>query len=255
MIEKYKKQIEALENLTDIADLITEDDAFTKELLKYLKKPYDAEIERIGKGIFTLGISKAETPSEEICDAATAITIANNEALAKLACTGARYLTTKNTDDMRINILGQFKTSKFVTPMAFDTKGDTIYLFGKVDDDSDYQVNNSTLEHLVRSIENGFVTSAHYISSNGLFVSLLESCAPNSLGFDITGDAEIEDKTFLFGKSKHIAVITVNSEQENDFVDYMFNNNIPVTLLGHVTRGELRLDEHSFGHITDFLPE
>ena len=50
-------------------------------------------------------------------------------------------------------------------------------------------------------------------------------------------------------------IITVNEEQENDLVDYMFNNNIPITLLGHVTRGELRMDDESFGDITDYLPE
>jgi Phosphoribosylformylglycinamidine (FGAM) synthase, synthetase domain len=256
MIESYSKLINESDDLREIVDVITEDRILKKELLKYLQRPYDADVERIGKGIFTLGISKAETSSDDACDAATAITIANNEALAKLACTGARYLTTKNTDDMRINVLGLFKSSKYVTPMAFDAKGDTIYLVGEVYDDSDYQLNNSTLEHLVKSIEDGLITSAHYISSNGLFCSLLESCAPNSLGFDITGDAEIEDKDFLFGKSKYMAIVTVStSDQENTLVDYLFNNKIPITLLGHVTRGELRLDELSFGHITDFLPE
>ena len=49
--------------------------------------------------------------------------------------------------------------------------------------------------------------------------------------------------------------MAVDEEQENDFVDYMFNNDINVTLLGHVTKGELRMDELIFGHITDYIPE
>jgi hypothetical protein len=253
MIEAYKQQIQEIGTLSDITDLIREDPLFQKNILKYLKTPYDADVERAGKGIFTLGISKSESPED--CDAATAITIANNEALAKLACTGARYLTTKNSDDMRINVLGHFISPKSVTPMAFDCKGDTIYLVGKNRDDSDYQVNSTMLDYIVKSIEKNFISSAHYISKDGLFCSLIEACAPNSLGFDITSDAEKEDKDFLFGKNDYIAVISVNEEQENDLVDFLFNHNIPITLLGHVTKGEVRMDEYSFGHITDYLPE
>ena len=72
---------------------------------------------------------------------------------------------------------------------------------------------------------------------------------------DITGDAEFEDKEFLFGRSSYLAIITVNSEQENDLVDFLFNENVPITLLGHVTKGELRLDDLSFGYIEDYIEE
>ena len=135
--------------------------------------------------------------------------------------------------------------------MAFDCKGDTIYLVGNIDQDE--SINGSHLATLVRAIEDELVTSAHYISSNGLFMSLLECCVPNELGFDITGDAEIEDKEFLFGPSRYFAVVTVNDSQENEFVDFLFNNEVPVTLLGHVTKGELRLDELSFGDVSDYV--
>ncbi len=255
MVELYESQINQTEDLIDIADFLTEDPQYKKSVLKYINNPYDADIERIGKGTFTLGISKAESPSLDKFDPAQAVTKATTEALAKLACTGARFLTTKNVDDRRINALGLVKDKKKVTSMAFDAKGDTIYVVGQVDDESDFQINNRTLDALLKAIENDLVTSAHYISSNGLFISLLECCAPNELGFDITGDAEVEDKEFLFGRSRHIAVITVNDAQENDFVDFLFNEGIPVTLLGHVTKGELRLDDLSFGYINDYIHE
>lgn len=251
MVEIYEKQIAQLEDLTDICDILTDDTEFQKGLQKYIKSPYDADIERVAKGVFTLAVSKAESPSIEKYDAAIAVTKANNEALCKLACTGARYLTTKNTDDRKINVLGQFMNKKFIAPMAFDCKGDTIYLVGRTEDDE--AVSQDFLNVLVKAIEEDMVTSAHYISSNGLFLSLIEACAPNSLGFDITGDAEIEDKEFLFGQSKYLVIVTVNDTQENDFVDFLFNNDIPVTLLGHVTKGELRLDELSFGHIDELV--
>ena len=50
-----------------------------------------------------------------------------------------------------------------------------------------------------------------------------------------------------------MAIVTVNGEQENDFVDFLFNNDVPVTLLGHVTKGEMRLDELSFGGVSDYV--
>lgn len=253
MVEIYEKQISGLNDLIEISELLAKDPRVQKSLLKHISNPYDADIERVAKGVYTLAVSKADSPSLEQFDATIAITKANNEALSKLACVGARYLTIKNTDDHRINALGHFISKKNITPMAFDCKGDTIYLVGAIDEDED--INPNIFRALLKSIEEELVTSAHYISSNGLFLSLLEACAPNNLGFDITGDAEIEDKEFLFGRSKYIAIVTVNEEQENDFVDLLFNNNVLVTLLGHVTKGELRMDELSFGHITDFLPE
>ena len=255
MVELYESQINQTEDLLDIADFLTEDPQYKKSVLKYINNPYDADIERIGKGIFTLGISKAESPSLDKLDPATAVTRATTEALTKLACTGARFLTTKNSEDRRINALGLIKDKKKVTSMAFDAKGDTIYLVGKVDDESDFQLNNNTLDVILKAIEKDYITSAHHISSNGLFISLLEACAPNELGFDITSDAELEDKEFLFGHSKYLALITVNDAQENDLVDFLFNEDIPITLLGHVTKGELRMDDLSFGFINDYIPE
>ena len=256
MVEIYEKLIKDLDDLTDIATALAETPEFKKSISKYLKSPYDADIERVNKGVFTLGISKGEAKESATNDSTLALSIASNEALTKLACTGARFLTTKNINDRVINALGLIKSKKNITQMLFDSKGDTIYLVGKVGEDNDYYINNNqTLDAILKTIESGLITSAHYISANGLFLSLLECSAPNQLGFDITGDAEIEDKDFLFSRSNHGVIITVNEEQENDLVDYMFNNNIPITLLGHVTRGELRMDDESFGDITDYLPE
>jgi phosphoribosylformylglycinamidine synthase len=38
-------------------------------------------------------------------------------------------------------------------------------------------------------------------------------------------------------------------------VDFLFNEDVPITLLGHVTKGELRMDDLSFGYINDYIPE
>ena len=251
MVEIYGQQIAELEDLVDISDVLAKDGNFQKGLKKYVSNPFDADIERVAKGVFTLAVSKAESPSLDKFDDTIAVTRANNEVLIKLTCVGARYLTTRNSDDRRINALGLVKSKKHITSMAFDCKGDTIYLVGNMDPDENIDVTH--LNILAKAIEQELVTSAHHISSNGLFLSLLECCVPNELGFDITGDAEIEDKEFLFGPSRYMAIVTVNGEQENEFVDFLFNNDVPVTLLGHVTKGEMRLDELSFGGVSDYV--
>lgn len=251
MVEIYGQQIAELDDLVDISDVLAKDSNFQKGLKKYIANPFDADIERVAKGVFTVAVSKAESPSLDKYDETVAVTRANNEVIIKLACVGARYLTIKNSDDRRINALGLVKSKKNITSMAFDCKGDTIYLVGSMEHGENFNANH--LNALVKAIEKELVTSAHYISSNGLFLSLLECCAPHELGFDITGDAEVEDKEFLFGESRYMAIVTVNDSQENDFVDYLFNNDVPVTLLGHVTKGEMRLDELSFGGVSDYV--
>ena len=47
-------------------------------------------------------------------------------------------------------------------------------------------------------------------------------------------------------------IVSVNEDQEEDFVNFMFNHGIDATLLGHVTKGELRMDDRSFGFISDY---
>ncbi len=125
----------------------------------------------------------------------------------------------------------------------FEKKGDTIYLVKT----------EEAVEFLNNSIESDFVSSLHRISDKGLFASLIECCSKNRLGFDITGDAELEDVQFLNGETDYLAIVSVDEDQEDDFVDYMFSHNVELTLLGHVTRGELRMDDTSFGFINDRL--
>ena len=82
-----------------------------------------------------------------------------------------------------------------------------------------------------------------------MFFSLVRNGLPNNLGFDITTDAEIRSDAFLFGESMGRFIVTVPEEKEDEFVDYLFERKIPVMTLGHVTKGEIRIDDKSFGFI------
>lgn len=129
------------------------------------------------------------------------------------------------------------------TKSYFSKKGDTIYLVNTPE----------AIEFLNNSIDSDFISSLHRINSKGLFDSLVECCKKNKLGFDITADSEMDEKAFLHGKTNYLAIVAVDEDQEDDFVDYMFDNKVEVTLLGHVTKGELRMDDKSFGYIDDYI--
>lgn len=128
------------------------------------------------------------------------------------------------------------------TNSSFVQKGDTLYLV----------TSSEAVDYLNSSIDSGFITSLHRISGKGIFHSLVECCRDKALGFDITGDSDLTDEEFLYGNTKYVAIVSVNNDQEGDFVNFMFNHGIEATLLGHVTKGELRMDDHSYGFISEY---
>lgn len=156
--------------------------------------------------------------------------------------------------------------------LAFESKGDMIYLIGKSQNDiasSQYLIHyhgikNSPVPYfdiefeyklqqiIMELIDNKLIRSAHDVSEGGLFITLLESCIPNQLGFDITTDSEVREDAFLFGEGQSRIVVSVAPSRENTFVDFMMKKNFPFITLGHVTKGELRIDDVSFGFIKDY---
>jgi phosphoribosylformylglycinamidine synthase len=170
-----------------------------------------------------------------------------------------------------IGMLGILDKKNQMT-LAFERKGDMIYLVGKSKNDissSQYLINyhgiknspapyfDMELEHhlqnvIMELIENKFICSAHDVSEGGLFISLLESSIPNQLGFDITTDSEIREDAFLFGESQSRVIVSVCPSHEDAFIDFMVKQNLQFITIGHVTKGELRIDDESFGFIKDY---
>ncbi len=144
-----------------------------------------------------------------------------------------------------------FSTKEKKVSVNFRKKGDTIYILG--DYTGKEEDNSSTLEVVLDAIDNDLLSSANTVGKGGLFVSLIESCSVKMLGFDITSDSEINEKDFLFSDNNHSVLVSVSSDREGKFVDFIYNNGVEITLLGHVTKGELRMDDISFGYISDFI--
>jgi Phosphoribosylformylglycinamidine (FGAM) synthase, synthetase domain len=168
-----------------------------------------------------------------------------------------------------VSLFGKLKDRDQVMTQRFKTKGDNILLVGRSHNDvfaSEYldhyhEIKDWPLMHFNLSgegrlgvamkelISRDLVVSAAPVGIGGLFFSLLRSSLPNNLGFDITTDAEIRSDAFLFGESMGRYIVTVTEEKENEFVDFLFERKIPVMTLGHVTKGEIRIDDQSFGFI------
>lgn len=150
-------------------------------------------------------------------------------------------------------------------------KGDLIFLLGQNVEDiacSEYLVRHHGVERspapyfdleeerrlhtmLLILIRKGLINAAHDISEGGLWTTLVEMALPRGLGFDVITDSEIRPDAFLFGEAQGRAIVTVNEDEEIDFLDLMRVSRIPFVLLGHVTKGKLMVDDSPFGTIED----
>lgn len=174
-----------------------------------------------------------------------------------------------------VGIVGKVNDINNHTVLHFKHKGDMIFLIGKSRNDinaSEYlnyyhkiksnrapyfDINEELAIQKVVSeiISEKLVRSVHDVSSGGLFFNLLESAIPMKYGFDITSDAEVRKDAFLFGESQSRIVVTVAPEKQDDFVDFMLNKKVNFSALGHVTKGEIRVDDYSFGYIDDYYEQ
>jgi phosphoribosylformylglycinamidine synthase len=168
-----------------------------------------------------------------------------------------------------ISMMGQISTAENLTTHAFKNKGNHIFLIGKTVDDvnsSEYleffhgisdsplpafDINDEIgIQKALRTLnEQGLIDSASPVGKGGLFFTLLRAAIPNNFGFDITTAAETRLDSFLFGEAMGRVVVGVNPDKEEEFVDAMTELNIPFFTLGHVTKGEIRVDDESLGYI------
>ena len=171
-----------------------------------------------------------------------------------------------------IGMIGIIDDKEHITSLSFKGKSDLIYLLGDSKNDissSEYLSSyhgvkesstpefnldmefelQETLKDLIRS---GLIESAHDVSDGGLFITLLESSMVNSLGFDITTSSEVRVDAFLFGESPSRVGVSVREVKEDRFLDILSDSNISSTLIGHVSKGEIRIDDQTFGDIKDF---
>jgi phosphoribosylformylglycinamidine synthase len=98
-----------------------------------------------------------------------------------------------------------------------------------------------------KAIERGCIEAAHDVADGGLFVTLLEMAMPSGLGFDLVTDDDIRLDAFLFGEGQGRIVISCKENQQDRLLDLIEEFEIPIVLLGHVTKGKIHVDGEAFG--------
>ena len=171
-----------------------------------------------------------------------------------------------------IGMLGVVEDKSHITPLGFQGKSDLIYMLGICDNNissSEYLASYHGIKEsstpnfdlnleaklqniLVKLIRAGVIESAHDVADGGTFITLLESSMVNNLGFDITTSSEIREDAFLFGESPSRVIVSVREVKEDRFLDLLENSSLPFSLLGHVSKGEIRIDDKSFGTVSEY---
>ncbi len=152
---------------------------------------------------------------------------------------------------------------------TFKSKGDLIILIGATHPsispfysyptyfDTDYHIDFSmemaNIQLFEKLLKQKLVRSATSVGKHGLYYTLLTCAARSGLGFDITTHSEIRNDVFLFGDLPARFLITVAPDKEEKLFEFLHNQPITFTVLGHVTKEELRVDDISFGFISDYV--
>jgi len=209
----------------------------------------------------------------EVCRKMKIPVVAGNVSFHNLTQDGEQSISVIPTPV--IGMVGILEDAEDLMTVNFRNKGDMIFLVGRSENDissSEYLsyvhlINESAaplfdleyemkLQDVVASlIKQRLIVSAHDVSLGGLFVTLVECALPGGMGFDVTSPAEIRGDAFLFGESQSRVVVSVTPEQETEFLDYMMESGVHFSALGHVTKEELRIDDVSFGFISDYAAD
>ncbi|MEY3198930.1 MAG: hypothetical protein RJA13_888 [Bacteroidota bacterium] len=170
-----------------------------------------------------------------------------------------------------IGMIGIVEDKDRIMTLDFKQKGDLIFIIGESTNDissSEYLATylgvkaspapyfdlekEFAMQHMVKGlIQNELINAAHDVSDGGLYITLVEMSMPRELGFDIVTDSEIREDAFLFGEGQGRVAITVSEEQEENFIEFMMDSGVSFTLLGHVTKGKLMVDDEHFGFINE----
>lgn len=170
-----------------------------------------------------------------------------------------------------IGMMGIIADKSKVMTLNFKHKGDLIFQVGQTKEDvgsseylaSYHQVKESPapyfdidteykLQQVVKGlIKDDLINAAHDCADGGLYIALTEMGMASGLGYDIVTDSECREDAFLFGEAQSRVVVTVNEDQEEDFLEYMMSSGVEFTLLGHVTRGKMVIDDVPFSNVEE----
>jgi phosphoribosylformylglycinamidine synthase len=170
-----------------------------------------------------------------------------------------------------IGMIGILEDKNKVMSLDFKSKGDLIFLIGEYREDISSSEYLSTYHGVKESpapyfdldqefkmqntvkdlIKKELINSAHDVADGGLYVTLVEMSLNRNLGFEIVTDSEIREDAFLFGEGQGRVVVTVTEDEEDEFLEHMIASKVNLTLLGHVTKGKMVVDDDHYGFVNE----
>ncbi len=165
-----------------------------------------------------------------------------------------------------IGMLGVMDDVNNMMTLDFKNVGDLIYLIGESQNDiassqylaSFHKITKSPAPYfdldkeyemhqvIKKLILNKLVQSVHDVADGGLYITLLESAMPNGLGFEIETDSDFRKDAFLFGEAQGRVIVSVSTENQEAFVEFMATVDTDFSLLGTVNNGDIIIDEETF---------
>ncbi|MCU0347554.1 MAG: phosphoribosylformylglycinamidine synthase subunit PurL [Saprospiraceae bacterium] len=171
-----------------------------------------------------------------------------------------------------IGMLGILEEQSHLMTLGFKNEGDAIYMLGNVHNDlnsSEYLRNvlgikyspapqfdlheAFEMQQLVRQlIRKNWLCSVHDVSDGGLFTNLMESAIASGLGFNIETVDTFRKDCFLFGESQSRVVVTLPASRDDEFQNYLVNQNVSFTKLGEVFGNSAMIDNENFGSVSEW---
>ena len=157
--------------------------------------------------------------------------------------------------------------------LNFKNTGDVIVLLGQSRNDigsSEYlhkikEVAFSTAPHfeleeefnvqqlVATFIQQGNIVSAHDVSEGGLIVTLLESAFTLNKGFEVSSaNNDLRKDAYWMGEAQSRVVVSCNHTQLSVIEKLAATSNIPCTVLGKVTDGDVKVEGENWGSILEW---
>lgn len=106
-------------------------------------------------------------------------------------------------------------------------------------------------KEIKKMIHKKLVNSVHDVSEGGLFITLIESCFNQNLGFEVDQHTDdIRPDAYWFGEAQSRVVVSVSKQNRNDFNMLLEKMEITVTYLGKVTAGNININRLDWGNIS-----
>lgn len=165
-----------------------------------------------------------------------------------------------------IGMLGVMQDNSRLMTLDFKAAEDYIYLIGTAVNDiasSEYLASYHKIKQspapyfdidaeyamhqiIKQLIAQKLIQSAHDVSDGGLYIALLESAMPNTLGFAIETDSSIRKDAFLFGEAQGRVIVSVKPEHQEAFVELLAASMTDFTYLGVVTASGNVVDDELY---------